>query len=93
VWLEKGQGELSTAARSGGNGAWRRRHSSGTNVREWRRIGYEASLGCSGAGGAWNYGCGVAEAADNGEQSVRRWSGGVLSGEEAEEGKCGRVSG
>jgi hypothetical protein len=49
VWLEKGQGELSTAARSGGNGARRRRRSSGPSMREWRRIGYEASVGCSGA--------------------------------------------
>jgi hypothetical protein len=93
VWLEKGRGKLSTVARSGGNGARRRRRSSGTNMREWRRIGYEASVGCSGAGGAWNCGCGAAEAADNGEQSVRQWSGGVLSGEEAEEAKCGRASG
>jgi hypothetical protein len=27
-------------------------------VREWRRIGYEASVGCSGVGGAWNLGVG-----------------------------------
>jgi hypothetical protein len=93
VWLEKGRGELSTAARSGGNGARRRRRSSGMNVREWRRIGYEALVGCSGAGGAWNCGCGAVEAVDDGEQSVRWWSGGVLSGEEAEEAKYGRAIG
>jgi hypothetical protein len=79
-------------ARSGGNGARWRRRSSGTNMREWRRIGYEASVGCSGAGGARNCGCGAAEAADDGEQSVRRWSSGMLSGEEAEEAKSGRAS-
>jgi hypothetical protein len=50
-------------------------------------------VGCSGAGGARNCGCGVGEVADDGEQSVRRWSGGVVSGEEAEEAKCGRASG
>jgi hypothetical protein len=62
-------------------------------VREWRRTGYEASVGCSGAGGAWDCDCGAVEAADDGEQRARRWSGGVLSGGEAEEGKCGRMSG
>jgi hypothetical protein len=56
-------------------------------VREWRRTGYEASVGCSGAGGARDCGCGVEEAADNGEQIAQRWSGGVLSGGEAEEAK------
>jgi hypothetical protein len=93
VWLEKGRGELSTAARSGGNGARRRRRSSGTSVREWRRIGYEASVGCSGASRAHNCGRGAAEAADNSEQRARRWSGGVLSGGEVEEARCGRMSG
>jgi hypothetical protein len=38
-------------------------------------------------------GVGAAEAADNGEQRARRWSGGVLSGGEAKEAKCGRMSG
>jgi hypothetical protein len=61
-------------------------------VREWRRTSYEALVGCSGASGARDCGCGVAEAADDGEQRGRRWSGGVLSGEEAEEAKCGRMS-
>jgi hypothetical protein len=93
VWLEKGRGELSMAAQSGGNGARRRRRSSITNVREWRRIGYEASVGCSGASRARNCGRGAAEAVDDGEQRVRRWSGRVLSGEEAEEAKCSRTSG
>jgi hypothetical protein len=67
-WLEKGRGELSTAARSGGNGARRRWCSSGTNVRAWRRIGYEASEGCNGANRARNCGRGAVEAADDGEQ-------------------------
>jgi hypothetical protein len=62
-------------------------------VREWRRIGYEASVGCSGASRARNCGCGVAEAADDGEQRAWRWSGRVLSGGEAEEAKCGRANG
>jgi hypothetical protein len=31
--------------------------------------------------------------ADDSEQRARRWSGGVLSGGEAEEAKCGRMSG
>jgi hypothetical protein len=82
-WPEKGRGELSTAARSDSNGAQRWWRSSGTNMREWRRIGYEASVGCSGASRARNCGRGAAEAADDGEQRVRWWSGGVLSGEEA----------
>jgi hypothetical protein len=38
-------------------------------------------------------GCGAAEAADDGEQRARRWSGGVLSGGEAAEEKCDRASG
>jgi hypothetical protein len=63
------------------------------SVREWRRTSYEASVGCSGVGGARDYGCGAAEAADDGKQRARRWSGGVLSGGEAEEAKCGRMSG
>jgi hypothetical protein len=62
-------------------------------MREWRRTSYEASVGCSGAGGAWDYVCGVAEATDNGKQRARRWSCGVLSGGEAEEAKCRRMSG
>jgi hypothetical protein len=62
-------------------------------MREWRRIGYEASVGCSGASRAQNYGRGAAEAADDGEQRVRRWSGRVMIGEEAEKAKCGRASG
>jgi hypothetical protein len=48
-------------------------------MREWRRTCYEASMGCSGAGGARDCGCGVVEAADDGEQRAWRWSGGVLS--------------
>jgi hypothetical protein len=62
-------------------------------VREWRRIGYEASVGCSGASRAWICGHGMAEAADDGEPRARWWSGRVLSREEAEEAKCDRVSG
>jgi hypothetical protein len=72
---------------------WPARRSSGMSVREWRRTGYEASVGCSGAGGARDYGRGAVEAADDGEQRAWRWSGGVLSGGEAEEAKCGRMSG
>jgi hypothetical protein len=67
--------------------------SSGASMREWRKTGYEASVGCSGAGGARDCGCGAAEMADNGEQRAWRWSGGVLSGGEAEEAKYGRMSG
>jgi hypothetical protein len=70
-----------------------RRRSSGASMREWRRTGYEASGGCSGAGEARNCGCAATEAADDGEQRARWWSGGVLSGGEAEEAKCGRMSG
>jgi hypothetical protein len=33
-------------------------------------------VGCSGAGGARDCGCGVVEMADDGEQSRQRWSGG-----------------
>jgi hypothetical protein len=46
-----------------------------------------------GAGGAWDCGCGEAEAADDGEQRAWWWSGRVLSGGEAEEAKCERMSG
>jgi hypothetical protein len=81
------------AARSGGNGARWRQPSSGTNMREWRRIGYEVLVGCSGASRARIYGRGTAEAADDGEPRAWRWSGGVLRGEEAEEAKYGCVSG
>jgi hypothetical protein len=69
------------------------RRSNGASVREWRRTGYEASVGCSDAGGARDCGCGAAGAADDGEQRARRWSGRVLSGGEAEEAKCERMSG
>jgi hypothetical protein len=62
-------------------------------VREWRRIGYEASVGCSGASRAQNCGRGAAEAADDGEQRARQWFGRVLSGGEVEEAKYGRTSG
>jgi hypothetical protein len=41
------------------------------SVREWRRTGQGALVGCRGAGGAQNCGCGAAEVADDGEQ--RRW--------------------
>jgi hypothetical protein len=51
------------------------RRSSGTSVREWRRTSYEASVECSGAGGARDCGCGVAEAVDDSEQRVRRSCG------------------
>jgi hypothetical protein len=61
-------------------------------VREWRRTDYEASTGCSDAGGARDCGCGAAEAADEGKQRARRWSGEVLSRGEAEEAKCGHMS-
>jgi hypothetical protein len=60
-------------------------------VREWRRTGLRVLVGCSGAGGARNYGCGATEVADDGEQCGGAVA--VLSGEEAEEAKCGRASG
>jgi hypothetical protein len=41
----------------------------------WRRTGQGALVGCSGASGARDCGCGVAEMAEDGEQSRRRWSG------------------
>jgi hypothetical protein len=44
-------------------------------VSGWRRTGQGALVGCSGAGGARDCGCGAAEMADDGEQSRRRWSG------------------
>jgi hypothetical protein len=43
------------------------RHFSGARVRKWRRTGLRALVGCSGAGGARNCGCGATEAADDGE--------------------------
>jgi hypothetical protein len=46
-------------------------------VREWRRTGLRALVGCSGASGARNCGCGATEAADDGEQRVRRSCGGA----------------
>jgi hypothetical protein len=46
-------------------------------MREWRRTGYEASVGCSDAGGARDCGCGAVEAANDGEQRVRRSCGGA----------------
>jgi hypothetical protein len=51
---------------------WR---SSGVSVRGWRRTGQGALVACSGAGGARDCGCGVAEVADNGEQRLRRSGG------------------
>jgi hypothetical protein len=75
----------------------------------WRREGSRWRGGCGAQGRRWRgwrdsrdqgvaaRGAGVAREgagrAVHGEQSVRRWSGGVLSGEEAEEAKCGRASG
>jgi hypothetical protein len=53
------------------------RRSSGVRVREWRRTGLRALVGCSGAGGARNCGCGATEAANNSEQRVRRSCGGA----------------
>jgi hypothetical protein len=41
-------------------------------VSGWRRTGQRALVGCSGAGGARDCGCGAAEMADDGEQSWRR---------------------
>jgi hypothetical protein len=40
----------------------------------WRRTGQGALVGCSGADGARDYGCGVAKVADDGEQDC----GGVV---------------
>jgi hypothetical protein len=45
-------------------------------VSGWKRIGQGALVGCSGAGGARDCGCGVVEVADDGEQRRRRRSGG-----------------
>jgi hypothetical protein len=46
-------------------------------VRGWRRASQEALVGCSGADGAWDCGCGAVEVADGGEKRLRRRSGGV----------------
>jgi hypothetical protein len=44
-------------------------------MRTWKRTGQGALVGCSGAGGARDCGCGAAEMADDGEQSRRRSCG------------------
>jgi hypothetical protein len=54
----------------------------------WRRTGQGASVGCGGADGAWDCGCGAAKVTTPSRTAAewwQRWS----SGEEAEEVKCG----
>jgi hypothetical protein len=51
------------------------RCSGGMSTRRWRRTSQGALVGCSGAGGAQDCGCGAAEMADDGEQSRRRSCG------------------
>jgi hypothetical protein len=52
------------------------RRSGGVSVRGWKRTGQGALVGCSGAGGARDCGCGAAEVADDDEQRRRQRSGG-----------------
>jgi hypothetical protein len=52
------------------------RRSGGVSASGWRKTGQGALVGCSGAGGARDCGCGAAEVADDGEQRRRRRSGG-----------------
>jgi hypothetical protein len=46
------------------------------STRGWRRASHEALVGCSGADGARDCGCGAAEVADGSEKRLRRRSGG-----------------
>jgi hypothetical protein len=50
-------------------------------------------VGCSGAGGAWDCGCGAAEVADGGEKRLRRRFGGSAEPRRRREQKCERVRG
>jgi hypothetical protein len=52
------------------------RRSGCVSTREWRRTGQGALVGCRGAGGARNCGCGAAEVVDDGEQRRRQRFGG-----------------
>jgi hypothetical protein len=60
------------AARWTGLPTWR---SGGVSASGWRRTSQGALVGCSGADGARDCGCGAVEVADNGEQRVRRSCG------------------
>jgi hypothetical protein len=50
-------------------------------------------MGCSGAGGARDCGCGAAEVADSGEERLRRRFGGGAERRRRRGAKCGRVRG
>jgi hypothetical protein len=52
------------------------RCSGGVSTSGWRRTGQRALVGCSGADGARDCGCGAAEVANDGKQRRRRRSGG-----------------
>jgi hypothetical protein len=77
---ELGEGQEGAARRDGeaeqrrwiGRPAW---CSGGVSVRRWIRTGQGALVGCSGAGGARDCGCGAAEMADDSEQSRRQSCG------------------
>jgi hypothetical protein len=79
---ELGEGQEGAERRNDGEAERRRwtgrpvRRSGGVSARRWRRTGQGALVGCIGAGGARDCGCGVANMADDGEQSRWRWSGG-----------------
>jgi hypothetical protein len=79
---ELGEGQKGAKRRDDGEAERRRstglsaRCSGCVSARGWRRVGQEALVGCSGADGARDCGCGAAEVADGGEKRLRRRSGG-----------------
>jgi hypothetical protein len=97
--VELGEGQEGVEHRDDGEAERRRwtglpaRRSGGVSVREWRRTGQGALVGCSGAGGARDCWCGAAEVADDGEQRQRQRFGGGVERRRSRWAKCGRVRG
>jgi hypothetical protein len=69
------------------------RHSGCVSARGWRRTGQGALVGCSGADGARDCGCGAEEVADSGEKGLRGRPGGGAERRRRRGRKCGRVRG
>jgi hypothetical protein len=92
VRAERGRNVWTMVKPSGGGGQdCRRGVLGGVSARGWRRTGQGASVGCGGDREA--PGCGVGRRSCLTVAS-REWGGGlaaVLSGEEAEEAKCGHA--